>query len=102
MHHDLNQTFDTANLSHYERRVFGLHAKDDAHFELHRETVFRDHLEWVERVGNFTRGPFHRLVGGGYDDGRDGEGVDVVTSWSNYRLLNTTITFGHDVGFVRA
>ncbi len=102
MHHVLNQTFDTANLSHHERRIFGLHTKDHAHFELHRETVFRDHLEGIERVGYLTCGPFHRLVCSRDNDRADSQRIDVVTSWSNYSLLNTAITFRHDISFVGA
>src|SRR5215213_5149294 len=102
MHHVLNQPVDAANLSYHERRVFRLHTKDNTHFQLHRETVFRDHFEWVEGVGNFTRSPFHRLVSRGNDDRADGQRVDIVTSGPNHGFLNTTITFRNDVSFVCA
>src|SRR5205085_3160581 len=102
MHHILYQTFDAADLRHHERRVFRLHAKHHAHFQLHRETVFRNHFEWIERVGNFARSPFHRLVRRRNHGRTDGEGVDVVSTWANDCLLNTTITFRHDVSLVSA
>src|SRR6185503_7697774 len=102
MHHVLNQTFDAANLRDHERRVFRFDTENNAHFQLHRETIFRDHLEWVERVGNFTRGPFDRLVRRRNDDWRDCEGVDVITAWANYGFLNTAIPFGNDVSLMSA
>src|SRR5437764_8996814 len=102
MHHVLYQTFDAADLRHHERRIFRLHSKHDAHFQLHRETVFRNHFKWIERVGNFARSPFHRLVRGRNHDRADGQSVDIVSTWANYCLLNTTITFRYDVSLVSA
>src|SRR4026207_767391 len=102
MHHVLNQTFDAATLCDHEPRIFRFDAENHAYFQLHRETVFRNYLERVERIGNFTCGPFDRLVRRRDDDWRDCEGIDVVPAWANYGFLNTAIAFGNDVRFMRA
>src|SRR3989442_2706946 len=42
------------------------------------------------------------LVGCRNDDRRNGQRVHVVTTGADDGFLNAAITFGHDVGFVRA
>ena len=102
MHYVLNQTIDASDLRHHERRIFGLDAEDDAHFQLHREAIFRNHFKRIKGIDDFARGPFNRLVRCRNHDRRDGQGVDVVTPRANDRLLNAAIPFGHDIGFMSA
>src|SRR6185369_5610211 len=102
VHYVLDQLLNRADLSHHEGRIFGLDAEDDAHFELHRETVLRDHLERVEGVIDFARCPFDRLVRRRDDDGRHRQRVEVVTTRPDDRLLYAAIAIRNDVGFVRA
>ena len=90
------------DLRHHERRVFRFDAKHDSHLQLHREAVLRDHLERVEGVRNFSRRPFHGLVGGRDDDRGDRQRIDVVATRSDDRLLNAAKTVRHDIGFVGA
>jgi hypothetical protein len=54
---------DRADLGDHKRRILRFDAEYDADFELHRETVFRNHLEGVESVGDLLGDPFDRLVG---------------------------------------
>src|SRR5215213_6317994 len=102
VHDVLYEPVDAANLRDHEGRVLRLDAEDDAHFELHREAVFRDDLERVERVRRVARSPLDRLVGRRDDDGRDGERVDVVAAGADDRLLYAAEALGDDVRLVRA
>jgi hypothetical protein len=102
VHHVLYEPLDAADLGDHEGRVFGLDAEDDAHFKLHREAVFRDDLEGVERVRRVARSPFDGLVRRRDDDGRDGQRVDVVAAGADDRFLYAAEAFGDDVSLVRA
>src|SRR5258708_12940604 len=100
MHYVLNQTLDAADFRYHEWRVFRLDAKHHAHFQLHREAVFRDHLKRIEGVDDFARGPFNRLVRRGNYDRSDGECVDIVPTWTNAGFLVASITFRYHIGFM--
>src|SRR5438034_371745 len=100
MHNVLDQAFNPANLCHHEWGILWLDAKDHTHFQLHRESVFRDHLKWTERVDHLARGPFHSLVCRGNNNGCDCQRVHIVTTRADNGLLYATITLRHDICFV--
>jgi len=62
MHYVFGQAIYTADLRDHERRVFRLDAKHHAHFQLHREPVFRNHFKGIEGIDDFARGPFNGLA----------------------------------------
>jgi hypothetical protein len=77
--HDVpNQPVNRADLGDHERRVFGLHAEDDAHLKLHRKAILRDHLERVERAFDLLRRPLDRLVRRRDDHRRRGGGATML------------------------
>src|SRR5678816_4198853 len=100
MHHVLNETVDAADLRDHEGSVFRLHAEYDAHFQLHRKTIFRDHLERVEGVGDFAGRPLHGQVCRWNYDGADRERVYIIATRTDHGFLYAAITFRHHVGFV--
>src|SRR6185503_3209234 len=100
MHHVLNETVDAADLRDHEGSILRLHAKDDAHFQLHRETILGDHLKWIESVGDFAGGPLHGQVCRRNYYGADRERVYVIATRTDHCFLYAAITFRYDVGFV--
>jgi hypothetical protein len=82
--------------------IFRFDPEDDPHFELHCETIFRNHLEWIECLGELFGSPFDRLVGRRNDDRRDRQRVEVLAFGADDHLLNAAIAIRHDISFVRA
>ena len=102
VHDVLYQPVYRADLCNHEGRVFGFDAKNYANFELHREAVFRNHLERIERVCDLARSPFNGLVRRRYHNRSDREGVDIVTTRPNDGLLDAAKPGRHNVSFVCA